>query len=125
MSNCKFAMAVAAAVAVAGPAQALAAAAGLGPPPQVAGAGELVVPIHCVPLKGQKGGGTCSYHKQCLYGVYGNQGQYKGLHYHINAWHRGSPCGGAAREPGVIRFGNEPKFRPKLPPRLNPPPRRR
>jgi hypothetical protein len=103
---------------------AVAPAAGLGPPLQVPEPGKLVVPIHCVPLKGSKGG-TCGYHKQCLYGVYGSQGQHKGLHYHINAWHRGSPCGSAARAPGAIRFGNEPKFRPMPPPRLNPPPRRR
>jgi hypothetical protein len=125
VSNWKFAMAVAAGTVIAGPAQALAAAAGLRPPPQVAPPGTLVVPVHCVPLKGSKGGGTCGTHKQCLYGVYGNQGQYKGLHYHVNAWHRGSPCGSAAREPGVIRFGNEPKFRTKSAPGLIPPSRRR
>lgn len=125
MSNCKFAMTAAVAMAIVGPAQAHPAAAGPVPPLQVAIPGQLVVPIHCVPLKGKKGGGACGYHKQCLYGVYGSQGQYKGLHYHLNAWHRGSPCGSAAREPGVVQFGNEPKFRPKPPPRLNPPSGRR
>jgi hypothetical protein len=99
-------------------------AAGLAPSLQVSEPGELAVLIHFVPLKGSKGG-TWGNHKQCLYGVYGSQGQYKGLHYHDGPYHRGSPCGSAAREPGVIQFGNEPKFRPKPPPRLNPPPRRR
>jgi hypothetical protein len=125
VSNRKFAMAVAASMVVVGPAQALARTAGPVPPLQAAVTGELVVPVHCVPIKGSKGGGTCGNHKQCLYGVYGSQGQYKGLHYHLNAWHRGSACGSAARDPGAIQFSNEPKFRPKRPPRLVPPSGRR
>lgn len=103
---------------------AVAPAAALGPPLRVSESRELVASIHYVPLKGSKGG-TWGTHKQCLYGVYGSQGQYKGLHYHSGPYHRGSSCGSAAREPGAIQFGNEPKFRPKPPPRLVPPSRRR
>jgi len=99
-------------------------AAGLGPTLQVSEPGGIVARIHSVPLKGSKGG-TWGTHKQCLYGAYGSQGQYKGLHYHKGPYHRGSPCGAAAREPGVTQFGNEPKFRPKPPPRLTPPSGRR
>lgn len=67
---------------------------------------------HGVPLKGSKGG-TWGYHKQCLYGVDGSQGQYKGLHYHHNQYDGGQPCGLGAKEPGVIQFGNEPRFHPR------------
>ena len=93
-------------------------------PLQISKPNAVVVRSHYVPLKGRKGG-IWGNHKQCLYGVYGSQGQYKGLHYHSGPYHRGSPCGSAAREPGVIQFGNEPKFRPKPPLRLIPPSGRR
>src|SRR5262245_14776860 len=92
-------------------------AANPGLPPVASEPGQLVVKIHLVPLKGSKGG-TWGYHKQCLYGVYGSKGQYKGLHYHLNQYDRGHACGVGAREPGVIQFGSEPKSSPKAPPRL-------
>jgi hypothetical protein len=92
-------------------------------PPLSSERGKLVATIHSIPLKGSKGD-TWGNHKQCLSGDYGLRGQYKGLHYHSSPYHRGSPCGSTARESGGIQFGNEPKFRPKPPPRLNPSRRR-
>lgn len=52
----------------------------------------MVLQAHGLPLKGSKRGGTWGYHKQCLYGVYGSQGQYKGYHSHYNQYDRGHAC---------------------------------
>jgi len=87
-------------------------AASLTHPLQVSEPGELLKRVHAIPLKGQKGGGTWGNHKQCLYGVYGSQGQYKGYHKHGGPYDRGQPCAPflnpGADLPGKLFWGQPP-----------------